>query len=33
MKIKDVVKMFDLLREKGYTIEEILEMPIVVGNK
>ena len=33
MKIKDVVKMFDLLRQRGYTIEEILEMPIVVGNK
>lgn len=33
MKIKDVVKMFDLLIQKGYTIEEILEMPIVVGNK
>lgn len=33
MKIKDVVKMFDLLRQKGYTIEEILEMPIEVGNK
>lgn len=33
MKIKDVVKMFDLLRQKGYTIEEIMEMPIVVGNK
>ena len=33
MKIKDVVKMFELLRQKGYTIEEILEMPIVVGNK
>ena len=33
MKIKDVVKMFDLLIQKGYTVEEILEMPIVVGNK
>ena len=33
MKIKEVVKMFDLLRQKGYTVEEILEMPIVVGNK
>lgn len=33
MKIKDVVKMFYLLRQKGYTIQEILEMPIEVGNK
>ena len=31
LKFKEIAKMFNLLREKGYTIEEIMEMPILIG--
>lgn len=30
---KDVALMFDELKKKGYTIEEIMTMPITVGEK
>ena len=30
---KDVIKMFDELIAKGYTPQEIVTMPIAVGNK
>lgn len=29
---KDVVKMFDQLQKKGYSVLEIMNMPIFVGN-
>ena len=29
---KDVVKMFDQLQKKGYSVLEIMDMPIFVGN-
>ena len=28
----DVRKMFDELRAKGYSVEEILNMPLTIGN-
>ncbi len=33
MIIKDVIKIFDELKAKGYSVEEIVNMPIVVGKK
>lgn len=33
LKFIEVVKMFDELKKRGYTTEEIMTMPITVGNK